>query len=109
MRVCVARLMAAREISEIRELTLYSDVCRIGRFLGYCLWTGEAVGMPLLPSVYTFLLNNEDLQWRDVMLDAPKVYTGYIPPNGLLGMSPEDIEAIWMVGTYTHTLSNKYG
>ena len=54
--------------------------------------------MPLLPSVYSFLLKS-DLQWRDVMLDAPKVYTGYIPPNGLLAMSPEDVEAIWMVGS----------
>lgn len=63
------------------------------------------MGMPLLPSVYSFLLQKH-LVWRDVMLDAPKVYAGYTaPPNGLLAMSPEEVEAIWMVGTHTHTLA----
>eukprot|EP01043_Picozoa_sp_COSAG02_P108359 COSAG02_NODE_44392_length_366_cov_1.483146_1_plen_38_part_01 len=37
------------------------------------------MGMPLLPSVYSFLLQKH-LVWRDVMLDAPKVYAGYTAP-----------------------------
>lgn len=69
----------------------------IGRFLGYCLWTGEAVNMPLLPSVYSCLLDKE-LVWRDLMLDAPNVYTSYTaPPNGMLAMPPEQVEYIMMV------------
>lgn len=69
----------------------------IGRFLGYCLWTGEAVNMPLLPSVYSYLLDKQ-LVWRDLMLDAPKVYASYTaPPHGILAMPPEEVEYVMMV------------
>lgn len=49
----------------------------VGQFLGYCLWTGEAAQIPVLPSVFKQLLDNH-IQWRDLMLDAPSVYTGYL-------------------------------
>ena len=81
-------------------LHCYIDVLRnrVGRFLGYCLWTGEAVNMPLLPSVYSYLLDKE-LNWRDMMLDAPKVYTSYMQ---MLAMAPDEVEFLCFVGVIVH-------
>jgi hypothetical protein len=66
----------------------------VGRFLGYCVWTGEAVNMPLLPSVYSYLLGNDDVHWRDLMLDAPQKYKNYMM---MLSMPPDEIEMVMML------------
>ena len=54
--------------------------------------------MPLLPSVYSYLLDVE-LNWRDMMLDAPKVYTSYMQ---MLAMPPDEVEFLMMVGVIVH-------
>jgi hypothetical protein len=49
----------------------------VGQFVGYCLWTGEVALIPLLPSVLNVLLDHH-IQWRDLMLDSPSLYTNYL-------------------------------
>lgn len=50
--------------------------------------------MPLLPSVYSYLLGNDEPHWRDLMLDAPQKYKNY---SAMLHMTPDDIENMWLV------------
>jgi hypothetical protein len=66
----------------------YVYKCRVGQFLGYCLWTGESVDMPLLSSVYSYILDQE-VAWRDLMLDSPTLYKNYL---SMLQMEPDDVE-----------------
>ena len=44
----------------------------VGRFIAYCLWTGETADLPMLPSVWALLLDKH-LHQKDLMLDRPAV------------------------------------
>jgi len=44
--------------------------------------------MPLLSSVYSYILDQQ-VAWRDLMLDSPTLYKNYL---SMLQMAPDDVE-----------------
>ena len=57
----------------------------VGRFIAYCLWTGETADLPMLPSVWALLLDKH-LHPKDLMLDRPSVCK--LPSAAVITFSP---------------------
>jgi hypothetical protein len=98
----VSELWRMKTDSELAAIPSWEKRMRfVGRFVGYCIWTGETAELPMLPSVYAFLLDKH-IQWRDLMLDNPSTYKGYLD---LLKMPADEVEYIY----YTMAVDNPGG
>eukprot|EP01052_Picozoa_sp_SAG31_P030335 SAG31_NODE_3103_length_4672_cov_2.447409_1_plen_846_part_00 len=63
----------------------------VGQFIGYCFWQGDLAEVPLVPSIWAYLLKNE-IYWRDLCLDQPNLYQRSICQ--LLDYDAETIAAV---------------
>eukprot|EP01048_Picozoa_sp_COSAG05_P000496 COSAG05_NODE_13_length_36464_cov_294.169449_22_plen_855_part_00 len=95
----VAGLRRMKMDSKLEKIAGWEDrMLFIGRFVGYCLWTGEVADIPLLPSVYRFLLQQPMQSWRDLALDDPRTFKSF---EDVLAMAPEELETLCYAMCYT--------
>ena len=69
----------------------------IGQLIGYMLWTGEVANLPLLPSVYAYLVGQRPPYWRELMLDDPADYKSTVQ---ILEMPADQLEFCGFVFAY---------